>query len=211
MNSLLITIDDRERDTGLMAALRAVEGVEVQVRRLKVGDIEAGDLLLFERKTPADFAASIADGRLFAQAGRLRGSNRRVALVIEGRTADWTGLKVPRPGLLGAMVSLGLVFGLPILRSASPTETARIVLYAARQVAALSDRVFLPRGNRPRGRRRAQLLLLQRLPGVGAERAGRLLDHLGTIEGVVTATEKELRAVPGIGKTTARAIRGLVT
>jgi Fanconi anemia group M protein len=53
--------------------------------------------------------------------------------------------------------------------------------------------------------------LLQGLPGVGPDRAGRLLERFGTIEKVMTATEDELRAAAGIGEKTAHRIRALVT
>jgi excinuclease UvrABC nuclease subunit len=55
-----------------------------------------------------------------------------------------------------------------------------------------------------------QSRILQGLPGVGPERARRLLDRFGTIEAVIAAPAEGLAAVPGIGKGTAEGIRWAV-
>jgi ERCC4-type nuclease len=47
------------------------------------------------------------------------------------------------------------------------------------------------------------LHILQGLPGVGPERARRLLDAFGTVEGVLTASAEALSAIDGIGSNTA--------
>ena len=52
---------------------------------------------------------------------------------------------------------------------------------------------------------------MQGLPGVGRERAIRLLDRFGTVEGVISASNKELESVEGIGKGIAQKIRWAVS
>jgi DNA excision repair protein ERCC-4 len=53
--------------------------------------------------------------------------------------------------------------------------------------------------------------MLQGLPGVGPALADRLLLHFGTVEQVITADEITLMQVPGLGRTKARRIRGIVS
>ena len=53
--------------------------------------------------------------------------------------------------------------------------------------------------------------MLQGLSGVGPERAKRLLDEFGSVESVLTASMDDLRAVDGIGLTTAKSIRWVVS
>ena len=65
---LHIGIDDRERNKDLLAVLRGIEDVELVSRRLEIGDFEIEGSVLIERKTAADFATSLVDGRLFSQA-----------------------------------------------------------------------------------------------------------------------------------------------
>lgn len=69
---------------------------------------------------------------------------------------------------------------------------------------------FQRRGYRQGVKRKKQLFILQGLPGVGSERAARLLDVFGSVEAVVTATSEELQSVAGIGKHIAEKIRWTV-
>ena len=48
------------------------------------------------------------------------------------------------------------------------------------------------------------------LPDVGSKKARALLNHFGSIERVITASEDELRGVPFIGNKTATMIREIV-
>jgi ERCC4-type nuclease len=91
-----------------------------------------------------------------------------------------------------------------------PEETARLILFAARQGRLHASGALPRKGRRPRGKARIQSRLLQGLPGIGPERAHRLLERFGTIEAVVTAPVEALAAIPGIGKVTAETIRWAV-
>lgn len=209
-NSVLVTADDREPES-VVDALKALPGVRVTTSRLKLGDYQVDDRLLVERKTLPDFALSVLDGRLFSQAARLAASGIPVTLVLEGRAADLAVGRIRREALQGALVSLSLVFRIPVLRSGGPEETARLILYAANQLRAATTGALPRLGKRPKGKRRIQLALLQGLPGVGPRRALLLLDTFGTVEEVMRTDAAALEALQGIGKKTARAIRWAVT
>lgn len=60
------TVDSRETNSGVMDLLRNL-GVVFDVQEMPAGDYAVGDFLI-ERKSVVDLAASILDGRLFAQA-----------------------------------------------------------------------------------------------------------------------------------------------
>ena len=49
------------------------------------------------------------------------------------------------------------------------------------------------------------------MPGVGPEKAGRLLDRFGSIEAAITASSFELQSVNGIGKSIADKIKWAVS
>ena len=112
-----------------------------------------------------------------------------------------------REAIQGALITLTLFLGIPLLRSRDLHETIRLLLYAARQGRAVASGALPRKGRRYKGKRRVQAHILQGLPGVGPERAKRLLDQFGSIEAVVTANEEELTAIQGIGRGTAQAIR----
>jgi len=205
-----IVADDRESAGAVLAALQRRECVQLRVERLPVGDYRIDDTLLFERKTLPDLVASIKDGRLFAQALRLAEAPFRTALILEGRSQDLTQSRMRREAIQGALVTLTLFLGIPLLRSMDPEETASLMLFAARQGRAVASGALPRKGRRPRGKARVQSRILQGLPGVGPERAKRLLDRFGTIEAVIAAPADALASVPGIGKGTAEAIRWAV-
>jgi len=97
-------------------------------------------------------------------------------------------------------VTLTLFMGIPLLRSMDPEETATLMLFAARQGRAVASGALPRKGRRPQGKARVQNRLLQGLPGIGPERARRLLERFGTIEAVIAAPADALASVPGIAK-----------
>jgi ERCC4-type nuclease len=66
-------------------------------------------------------------------------------------------------------------------------------------------------GYRPKTKRKRQLFILQGLPGVGSERAERLLAMFGSVEAAISASSSELQTVDGIGKSIADKIRWAVS
>jgi DNA excision repair protein ERCC-4 len=205
-----IVADDREVGGAVVAALRRNDGVDLRVERLPIGDYLVDDVLLFERKTLPDLVASIKDGRLFAQGLRLATAPLRGALILEGRSQDLADSRMRREAIQGALMTLTLFLGIPLVRSMNPEETATLMLFAARQGRAYASGALPRKGRRPRGKVRVQNRILQGLPGVGPERAKRLLERFGTIEAVIAAPVEALASVSGIGKGTAEAIRWAV-
>ncbi len=209
--SIHVTADDRETGSGVIQALQRIEGVTVEIRRLTLGDFAVDSGCVFERKTVLDLAASLVDGRLFNQAHRLVNSGTLAALIVEGRGSDLAASQIRREALQGAIISLTLVFGLPVLRSYDPDETARLLVYSAGQLRRHDANIPLHRGTRPRTKRRMQLRILQGLPGVGPARARQLIEHFGSVEAVITASAAELEDLPGIGEHTSARIRWALT
>jgi ERCC4-type nuclease len=206
-----VIADDRERNDEIIQVLSDSENVSVEMRRLSVGDYLVDNHLVFERKTLNDFALSIIDGRLFRQAIRLVGSKYKSVLILEGTGKDLTETGVRREAMQGALITVSIVLGIPVLRSKDPSESARLILYTAKQIKSFARGAVQRHGRRPKGKRKKQLFILQGLPDVGSERAARLLDALGSVEAVVTATSEELQSVEGIGKNIAERIKGAVS
>lgn len=205
-----LIIDDREC-AGLLPAALAQTGVfDIEVRRLAVGDYLVDGRLLFERKTLPDLALSIQDGRLFRQALRLAASPLRAALIIEGTARDLAGSGMRWEAVQGALVTVALFIGLPLLRCRTPAETARTLEFAARQGRAVASGALVRRGRRPRGKAAVQRYVLQGLPGIGPEKAARLIGCFGSVQAVLAADAAALEEVPGIGAHTARRVRWAV-
>lgn len=210
-NSVVVVVDDRETGSGVLNALHDLEDVKVTVQRLPLGDYLVDGRILFERKTLLDLVESIKDGRLFKQACRLAASPKQTVILLEGTTADLASSRMSREAIQGALITLSVILGIPLLRSLSPKESARLMLYTARQMRAVVSGAIPRKGARPKGKRALQLYILQGLPGIGPARAERLLARFGAIESVLRAQPDDLSAVRGIGPATARRIRWAVT
>ncbi len=204
-----IVADHREEASGIPDLLAAMEGVSVTTQQLPVGDYLIEGRVLVERKTIADFAASVVDERLFHQAARLTRTAYRPALILEGTSAPQR--PVPRHALQGALVSIALIFDIPILRSIDAPGSAQLLAYSARQLATTISRGQGVRRWKPKGLPARQLHVLTSLPGIGRGRAALLLSAFGSIEQVMAASETALAAVSGIGPKRAAAIRRLLS
>jgi len=205
-STVQIQADDRESRGPVVEALKAQPTVQLQVGRLPLGDYAIDDCLLVERKTVGDLVESIVDGRLLGQARRLAAAPTKCLLILEGTAVDLAGTGMRREAIQGALISLTLVFGIPLLRARAATETARLILFAASQMRREATGALPRHGRRPRGKARLQRQILQGLPGIGPSRAQRLIEHFGTVEAVVTAGPERLAEVPGIGPSVAASI-----
>lgn len=65
-----ITVDHSERRSALLDAVRRTGEFQVRMTHLTTGDYLIGNDVLVERKSVADLAASLVDGRLFPQVTR---------------------------------------------------------------------------------------------------------------------------------------------
>ena len=205
-----IVVDDRERTGGVLAALSGRTDAICEVTRLDLGDYCIDHRVLVERKTLADFVASLIDGRLFEQTAALASAPERAVLILEGTGKDWPKTGVRRESVQGALITIGVFFGVAILRSTGPEETAQLLVFLGRQAQRCARGGFPRPGYRPKGRRARQLFVLQGLPGIGPERAIQLLERFGSVQAVVSASANDLIAVDGIGDKTAAKIRWAV-
>ena len=190
----------------MIEVLTGIPDVSVTVDRLPVGDYQIDGRLLFERKRLVDFAESIIGGRLFRQAWRLANARQRSAIIMEGRSPELKRSNMRREAIQGALITLSLGFGIPVLRSSSPEESARLMIYAVRQVWSEHLKAVHRFGRRPVSRLKRKLYMLQGLPGIGPAKALRLLDRFGSVRAVCNAAPDELESVYGVGVHTAKAI-----
>ena len=226
---LVLVVDNRER--ALSAELTRL-GVSFTTAVLDVGDFliqsaEGVPLLVAERKSLSDFAASNADGRYREQRARLmavRGGGAAVVYVLEGTWSGEDGRLVGHgrttEGQLRRLTTrLILRYGMPVIAAASITETARwcrILLaqlvddgavfqpeegMAAATTAAMSSFTAalstVKRSNKTAGGTAAAML--SAIPGLGAKRCEALVAEHSVADLVALSTE-ELSALVVGGK-----------
>lgn len=202
-----IQVDDRESRGAVLDALRQCPEFDVSVTRLPLGDYRVDGRFLFERKTLPDLVAAIIDGRLFQQALQLSETRLQPALILEGSAQDFAVCGMRWEAIQGALVTVSLFCGVPLLRARTPAETVRTMLFAARQSRTVVSGALPRHGYRPRGKRARQLFILQGLPGIGPAKARRLLEQFGSVEAIISAHCEELQSVRGIGTRLAEKLR----
>lgn len=201
-----LQIDYGERGSKLANLAVNCDLFEPSFEKLRLGDYIINEAILVERKSSDDLAASIVDGRLFRQAKATARSPLRTVFLLEG-PGESELLKLHPHAILGACISLAVMWRLPLLISRSPEESLLILRLAAEQVRGLNVPELTRCGYRPKRSLRRKLFVLQGLPGVGPKLAASLLTHFGSVEKVTTANADQLRQVRGCGPKKASAIR----
>lgn len=205
-----VAVDHSEGRSALLDAVRRNGAFDVQMAHLATGDYLINNEVLIERKSGADFAVSLIDGRLFPQVARLAHSRYRSLLLIEGPTPA----RVPdvhSHSVEGALVSIAAMWRVPVLHSCDSEQSVRILRFLADQVRGPRARILGRFDRKPKRLASRRLFLLQGLPGVGPAVAQRMLGHFGSIERIFTADVTALTEVRGIGPKKAAHIRELVS
>jgi ERCC4-type nuclease len=139
--NMIIKIDVREAELlkkcetnlGMFTNFKDLKIVPLQ---LPLGDIIINDgekdLVIIERKSLSDLAASIKDGRYEEQSYRLNGldhHNHNIIYLIEGDLNKFNSFKerIDKQTIYSAMVSINYYKGFSVWRSSSMDETALIV------------------------------------------------------------------------------------
>jgi ERCC4-type nuclease len=141
---MLVRVDTREDALNDMVRLN-LTGTPHTTRSepLAVGDVILSsddgktDYIVFERKSLADLAASIRDGRYKEQSHRLQAMpgmhNHNVVYVIEGDFARYNERfsKISKKALYSAMCSLNYYKGFSVVRTMSILETYELIHHYA--------------------------------------------------------------------------------
>ena len=146
---MLIRVDMREADLLSLFQINLVGTTHtLQSEALPVGDVilsssdGATDYIVFERKSLADLAASIRDGRYKEQSLRLQAfpnvPNHNVVYIIEGDFARYSERfsKIGKGALQSAMCSLNYYKGFSVVRTMSVVETHELIQSYANKLAA---------------------------------------------------------------------------
>ncbi|MGC8547811.1 MAG: ERCC4 domain-containing protein [Candidatus Micrarchaeia archaeon] len=192
-----ILVDNRERNLELLEKLSDL-GFEIEFAQLPLADYIVSDRIGIERKTMHDFASSIINSRLFDQLERLSSGFAKPILIVEGDDSEFLlNSKV----LLGAMVSVYLDYGVQVMRSSGPEQTAEIIAKIAEHEQKEKAREPVSVGiKRAYTISEWQILVLSSIPGIGKKLARSLITHFKTVRGVATASIDELMQVEKIGK-----------
>lgn len=206
---VVIFVDTREIPSGILEYFGQYECV-VQKKMLPIGDFLVSDRIVIEKKTGADFAQSIIDQRLFSQLKAMKENFEKPIIIIEGGENLYERL---HPNTVrGALASITLDAGVPILWSRDVADTAGLVYWIAKR-EQIDDRreIAIRAKNGKETAKGRQEFLVTGLPDISNVRARALLGKFKTPERVFNATEEELKTVEGIGPKIAKRVKELLT
>jgi ERCC4-type nuclease len=200
-------MDDREKKPTQVIASIIYD--DMVIKRLDVGDVLMRGVV-FEMKHPEDFVSSVFDKRLFTQITDMTDNYKNAHILVHGTYSETKMVYNSRSrvenfdGIIASCISRGIT---PLFTGSLDTSLDLIDLISKKCTDG-KDR------SRPIKRvslKDKQIGLVCSLPGVSDTRAKALLTHFGSINGILTASEKELCGVPDIGPKTAGKIRRILT
>jgi len=230
-NGIIIQVDSREKE--LFELLSKQIEYPVNSMSLEIGDVmiinAEKPLLVLERKSLSDLAASNRDGRYREQRARLlsmRGQGIAICYLLEvgnGWNSDlnrvWLG-GVTETLLFTLVSRLQLHYGIPVLSSKDVPCSKTIILHLCKMLKEKPD-LFTPNSgiladatlaasaytealsaqkSANRGLKRIGAGMLCAIPGIGGKLSEGILDACeGTLEGVFKRTQEELTVLK-VGK-----------
>lgn len=194
-----VVVDEREKASGVPDELAKLN-VRVYFSRLPVADYVLNPEIAVERKSVTDLVSSVYDSRLFDQAARISAAYAKPFLLVEGDSKEVGSLARNLKSYYGAIANVSIAYGLRVLYTANPTETAlaisELLVHArAKPLSRMPSEVPRKAKSTPL----QQVYLVSSLPGVGRRLAEKLLSKYGTPRRVLSLTSGELAMTAGIG------------
>jgi DNA excision repair protein ERCC-4 len=205
-----VVADERERASGVPDELSKLN-VRVYFSKLPVADYVLNPEIAVERKSVRDLVASVYDSRIFYQAAKMSASYAKPFLLIEGDSKEVERLAKNLKSFYGAIANVTLAYGLRVLYTANPKESAMAIAELLGHARA-KPLARMPSELPPKAKSvpQQQLYLVSSIPGVGRKLAERLLSKYGTPRRVVSLTAGELALTPGIGWKRAEKIKEML-
>ena len=205
-----VVADERERASGVPDELAKLN-VRVYFSRLPVADYVLNPEIAVERKSVRDLVSSVYDSRIFYQAAKISAAYSKPFLLVEGDSKEVESLAKNLKSFYGAIANVAMAYGLRVLYTANPKETAMAIseLLSHSRAKPLAR---MPSELPPKAKSlpQQQLYLVSSLPGIGRRLAERLLSKYGSPRRVMGLTAGELALTQGIGWKRAEKIKGVL-
>lgn len=193
---IFVVVDHREKPSKVGTELKKW-GMQVVYRMLEAGDYIVGKNCVIERKTFSDYCTSLGDGRLFDQISRIKSLYRTVYLVVEGW--DLYYQSVHPNAVFGSLAAITEKLQVNLIYTASISETANFIAILARRKQLRDNEKQQRTVKSGYHARDFRVRILANFPQIGIVQAHRLLKRFGSLEGIFTASKKELLEVKGMG------------
>jgi len=209
-DKIKIFADHREKSSGIIKELIEME-VDLKLDQLSIADYILSSRVGVEYKTVEDFVQSIIDGRLLQQVKSLKSNFERPLLIISGVEDIYSVRNVHANAIRGTLSAITVDFGVPILYTKNPKDTAMMLnIIAKREQEEIGVAFNVHPEKKNLSIKDEQEYIVSSLPGVGSGLAKPLLKYFKSVKNVINAKEKELEEVEKIGKKKAERIRDIV-
>lgn len=205
-----IYVDMREKRSGVLAALSAMDNIHVQVGSLPCGDYVLSPEVVVERKAATDFIASIMEGRIFQQIEKMKLDYARPIVLIEGDVFN-TRSAIDNKAIAGAISYINAIANVGLVMLSDAKETPMVLATMARHLQEGLGYEINLHPKKPKPNKEAAQYIIGSLPGIGPGNARKLYEHFGSAAKVCAATPEMLAQVKGIGAKTAQRIHELLT
>ena len=205
----LIYADSREGNSKVLRELDKLDAF-MEVKALPVADYQVSGEVGIERKTTKDFVGSIIDKRLYKQAKELVENFRKPVIILEGDDL-YSSLLNPN-AIRGALASIAVDFGIPIIPTRSEDDTAAMIFrLAVREQMHEKSPIQARTEKKPLTLYEQQLYIVESLPNIGPVTAKKMLNEFGSVKNIINASQGELKSVEGIGDKIAKSIIDVVS
>jgi len=207
-----VTVFVDHRENNMVPAYIKELGAEVILKQLEVADFICSERVAVEKKTVSDFVGSIANQRIFKQAGELSDSFERPLFLVEGNPEMMFFERNMHPNVIrGVLSSIAIDYKIPIIWTANPKETANMIYWIAKREQLLEKKELQIRAKTKQASiKDQQEFLVAGLPSISNVLSRRLLEHFGSIKKVFSAKPEKLMKVEGIGEEKAKKIWDLL-
>jgi Fanconi anemia group M protein len=201
--NLRIFCDYREKGNKVLKYLKS-KGVNISLDNLSAGDFLLSDKTIVEFKLVEDFVSSLLDKRLFEQAGKLKRLYENKIMIIQGIDSIYEIRRIHPNAIRGALASLMLNYGLSIIQTKNPEETAGIIISLAKREQIGNSRKMIMHSSKPLTIKKQQEYIVSSFSGIGNTLNKPLLNYFKSIKQIINADEKDLMNVDLIGKVKAK-------
>lgn len=206
----IVFADYREKGSGVLKELIEL-GISLKLEMLDVADYVLSPRCAVEFKTVEDFVQSIIDGRLLEQLKNLKQSYDRPVIIVEGSQDLFKVRNIHPNAIRGMLATIAVSYGVPIIYTKDPKDTAAQLLAIAKREQALQKDSWQPHAEKHVSTiAEQQEYIVSSLPNVGLNLAKELLEHFKSVKNVVNASEEDLKKVEGVGEKKAKSIKDSV-
>jgi len=202
-----VIVDHREKGSGVIKELIEL-GASINLEKIDNADYLLSSRVGVEFKTSEDFVNSLIDGRLLQQMRELKENFERPLVVVEGEQDVYSVRNVHPNAIRGMLANITISYGIPILFTKNPRETASFLkIIAKREQEEEGSDFSLHGGKREMSLKEWQEYIIGALPGVGSILARPLLREFKSVKNVVNASEDDLQKVEKVGPIKAKKIK----